>query len=232
MSEYTGSMPRHAVNITVLDNCMCQQGVRVLECAHPGRWCKRKAALRSDVGQQGGTMDETTGKVPFKDSGSRQSFASGAVRDRSAGKGRMDLVPYLAVWLVSRIYEDGAIKYAENNWMKGIPVKDYVKSAMNHLSKYMEGMRDEPHLSMAGWNILCAIWTAAQVQLGVFPQELGQLPVPADAMSPHEQLSLKTFYAGEAPPLMGKAVNVGKLPEDRILSRMPDAAPGVHTTRS
>lgn len=159
---------------------------------------------------------EENSKTLFKDSGTRESFNSGAVRDGQQRKGRMDLVPSLAVWLISRIFEDGAIKYAENNWMLGIPVKQYVKSAENHLAKYKEGMRDEPHLSMAGWNILCAIWTASMVQLGVFPKELGDMPVPAEPMSPHEQESLKTFYAGTIPPLRDRRVNVGALPEHRV----------------
>lgn len=151
----------------------------------------------------------------IKDSGARTEFASGAVRDSAKGRGRMDLLPMLSVWLISRIYEDGAEKYAENNWLKGIPVRNYVKSAMNHLTKYMEGMRDEPHLTMAGWNILGAIYTAAMVHIGKFPKEYGQITYDVPVLSPHEAQSLTTFLAGTAHPYMEHALVVGKLPEAR-----------------
>lgn len=151
----------------------------------------------------------------IKDSGGRDNFATGSVRDVQAKKGRMDLVPYLAVWMVSRIFEDGAIKYAENNWALGQPVKQYVKSALNHLGKYMEGMRDEPHLSMAGWNVLCALWTACMVHWGVYPKELGDMLTTAPVLSKHEEESLKVWLSNAPPPLSQYQVRAGKLPEQR-----------------
>lgn len=48
----------------------------------------------------------------LKDSGARETFSSGAVRDRQHGKGKPSLVPSWVIWLVSRIYEDGARKYS------------------------------------------------------------------------------------------------------------------------
>ena len=117
--------------------------------------------------------DDGTG---IKDSGERQKFETGAQRDIQGGKGFFHLLPFAALFLVSRIYEDGAIKYEARNWEKGIPLSRYVDSAIRHLSKYMDGMRDEPHLSQAGWNILCAIWTAAKIHIGFLPKELNDLP--------------------------------------------------------
>ncbi len=154
-------------------------------------------------------------KSEIKDSGARQEFSTGAVRDAATGRGRLDLVPMMAVWLISRIYEDGAIKYAPNNWMKGIPVRNYVKSAMNHLTKYMEGMRDEPHLTMAGWNILGAIWTASMVKMGKFPAEFGILNYDVPPLSPHEEKSLETFMSKTEHPYLASALYVGQLPEER-----------------
>lgn len=158
----------------------------------------------------------------IKDSGDRTQFASGAVRDAAKGRGRMDLVPMLTVWLISRIYEDGAHKYAENNWMKGIPIRAYVKSALNHLTKYMEGMRDEPHLTMAGWNILGAIYTAAMVKLGRYPKEYGDMTYDVPVLSAHEERSLDTFFAGSPPPHKDAVLLVGALPEERK-TRVTDA---------
>ena len=56
-------------------------------------------------------------------------------------------------------YEEGAKKYAENNWKKGIPVKCYLDSAIRHYLKWLRGDTDERHDRAFCWNILCAIWT-------------------------------------------------------------------------
>lgn len=56
-------------------------------------------------------------------------------------------------------FEDGAKKYGEYNWQKGIPVKSYIDSAVRHYLKWLRGDEDEPHSRAFVWNILCAIWT-------------------------------------------------------------------------
>lgn len=60
---------------------------------------------------------------------------------------------------VAKHFEDGAKKYGENNWQKGIPVRCYIDSAVRHYLKYLRGDKDEPHDRAFCWNILCAIWT-------------------------------------------------------------------------
>ena len=60
---------------------------------------------------------------------------------------------------VAKHFEAGCIKYGENNWQKGIPVKVYIDSAVRHYLKYLRGDADEPHDRAFCWNILCAIWT-------------------------------------------------------------------------
>ena len=60
---------------------------------------------------------------------------------------------------VSKHFANGANKYEENNWRKGIPVKSYVDSAARHYLKYERGDEDEPHDLAFVWNLLCAIWT-------------------------------------------------------------------------
>lgn len=60
---------------------------------------------------------------------------------------------------VSKHFEDGAKKYGENNWQKGIPVHCYIDSAVRHWLKYLRGDTDEPHDRAFCWNILCAAWT-------------------------------------------------------------------------
>lgn len=60
---------------------------------------------------------------------------------------------------VSKHFEEGAKKYGEYNWQKGIPVQSYIDSAVRHLLKYKAGWDDEPHDRAFVWNIICLIWT-------------------------------------------------------------------------
>ena len=60
---------------------------------------------------------------------------------------------------VSKHFEDGAKKYGEYNWQKGIPTQSYIDSAIRHLLKYKAGWTDEPHSRAFAWNIICLIWT-------------------------------------------------------------------------
>lgn len=60
---------------------------------------------------------------------------------------------------VAKHFEEGAKKYGENNWQKGIPVNCYINSAVRHYLKWLRGDKDEPHDRAFCWNIMCAIWT-------------------------------------------------------------------------
>ena len=145
--------------------------------------------------------------MPIVDSGARQEFETGAVRDIQKQKGRCDLLPldvvadlggsetppdnvlmslhrftqngrmydlYFALdffcdernWNIPSMilevsvhFEEGAEKYGENNWQKGLPVKSYINSAVRHYMKWLRGDDDEMHDRAFCWNILCAIWT-------------------------------------------------------------------------
>lgn len=69
---------------------------------------------------------------------------------------------------VSIHFEEGAKKYGENNWQKGIPVQSYIDSAVRHYLKHLRGDDDENHLRAFVWNILCLIWTVKhKEELGV-----------------------------------------------------------------
>lgn len=113
--------------------------------------------------------------LPIKDSGKRQEFDTGSVRDTQIGKGRFDLLPLFAEEEVAKHFEAGALKYGDNNWMKGQPLARYLDSARRHLNKAARGQRDEPHFVAAAWNILCLIDTLKRIELGLLPKELNNL---------------------------------------------------------
>jgi hypothetical protein len=70
-----------------------------------------------------------------------------------------DTDPYTIILEVAKHFEDGAKKYGEHNWQKGIPVHCYIDSAIRHYLKWLRGDEDEPHSRAFVWNILCCIWT-------------------------------------------------------------------------
>ena len=66
---------------------------------------------------------------------------------------------YTMLLEVSKHFEEGAKKYGDNNWRKGIPIHCYIDSAVRHYLKYRRGDKDEPHDRAFCWNLMCGIWT-------------------------------------------------------------------------
>ena len=64
---------------------------------------------------------------------------------------------------VAMHFEEGAKKYGENNWQKGIPIHSYMDSAIRHFLKNKWGRQDERHDRAFVWNILCAMWTLENI---------------------------------------------------------------------
>ncbi|MBQ6906203.1 MAG: hypothetical protein IJN75_04205 [Clostridia bacterium] len=60
---------------------------------------------------------------------------------------------------VSIHFEEGAKKYNERNWEKGINAKNYINSGVRHLLKWIRGDEDENHERAFVFNIMCCIWT-------------------------------------------------------------------------
>jgi hypothetical protein len=54
---------------------------------------------------------------------------------------------------------DGAKKYGEWNWQKGIPTHSYIDSATRHLLKVIRCDTDERHDRAFIWNCICCLWT-------------------------------------------------------------------------
>ena len=111
-----------------------------------------------------------------KDSGERQKFSTGAVRDTQKGKGRFDLLPPRALKRIAKHFENGAIKYGDRNWEKGMPFTRYIDSALRHLFAILEGKNDEDHKSAVAWNMLCLIELEERIESGLISKELDDLP--------------------------------------------------------
>lgn len=73
---------------------------------------------------------------------------------------------------VSIHFKEGAEKYGEDNWQKGIPVWSYIDSGARHYLKHIRGLDDENHLRAFYWNVLCCMWTCNNmIHLNTYAQE-------------------------------------------------------------
>lgn len=154
------------------------------------------------------------------DSGKRQAFSTGAIRDAAEGKPRMELLtphmirflgetmeyprlPYIAAFMetndvghlelllidVENIENDplfiercgtwmakGAIRYADRNWERGLPVSRYLSSLLRHLLKWERDEDDEDHAAAIQFNVMGILFTRDMVKKGVLPAELDDWP--------------------------------------------------------
>lgn len=76
-----------------------------------------------------------------------------------------------AILDLSHRYREGAEKYAERNWEKGIPIKSFIDSGVRHLMKWYRKDIDENHASAFMWNMVGAVWTQAHK-----PEYIGEMP--------------------------------------------------------
>lgn len=110
------------------------------------------------------------------DSGKRQEFNSGAVRDTADDKPRPDLTSPFAedrrgAWMLA-----GARKYAERNWEKGMPNSRYMASLMRHVMRYRQGDRSEDHLAAICFNAEAIMHNEEMIKRGLLPPELDDMP--------------------------------------------------------
>jgi hypothetical protein len=111
-----------------------------------------------------------------KDSGERQNFETGSVRDTRSGKGRFDLIPTYPLKRLAVHYENGAKKYGDRNWEKGQPLMRFMDSAMRHLLAVISGETDEDHASAVLWNVMGYMHTEEGIKTGLYPPILDDRP--------------------------------------------------------
>jgi hypothetical protein len=89
--------------------------------------------------------------------GTTAKFGTGAVRSSDVEQFRYDLVSPIGLREVARACAEGAEKYGDWNWEKGMPVHDLLNHVIAHIYKFLGGDRSEPHLGHAAWGMLAAI---------------------------------------------------------------------------
>ncbi len=117
---------------------------------------------------------------PIQDSGERQEFNTGSVRDTRNGKGRFDLVTPFAMRRIARHYENGAVKYGDRNWEKGLPIMRYLDSAERHINDLkvamLLGEQTEDHAAAIAWNMFGFMHTEEMIKIGRLSKELDDRP--------------------------------------------------------
>jgi hypothetical protein len=94
-------------------------------------------------------------------SGDVVQFQTGAVRSSDAEATRYDLVSPIGLEAVARTCAEGAAKYSDFNWERGMPVHDLLNHSIRHIYQYLAGDRSEDHLPHAAWGLLAAIHSEA-----------------------------------------------------------------------
>jgi hypothetical protein len=113
-----------------------------------------------------------------KDSGAREGFPTGSVRDCRTGKGRFDLIPSWPLRCLAQLYERGAAKYSAENWKKGQPLRRYLDSSLRHINELLAGDMTEDHAAAACWNLFSFMWTRMMIAAGLLPKDLDDMPEP------------------------------------------------------
>lgn len=137
-----------------------------------------------------------------KDSGERQSYASGMQRDTERGKPRFDLlmpkgVPFEAQMLTrfAALMARGAEKYDARNWEKADSsdeLERYHSSAFRHFMQWVAGETDEDHAAAVMFNLL-----AAETLKYKLAQEETKLKAMQDAIN---RMALRVAAESGVPP--------------------------------
>jgi hypothetical protein len=95
---------------------------------------------------------------PLKDTGKRISFEGGAVREPDTGRPRVSLIPPSSIARLGQHFTNGAEKYADHNWKRGIPYSRMLDSMHRHILAFEEGDTSEDHLAAIAWGAVCLMY--------------------------------------------------------------------------
>ena len=112
----------------------------------------------------------------MEDSGKREQFDTGAIRDTAEGKSRPDLISPYAQLRKGQWLRLGAKKYVERNWEKGMKISRCIASICRHLFQYMAGKTNEDHLAAIAVNAEFIMHYEAMIEKGILPPELDDMP--------------------------------------------------------
>lgn len=101
-----------------------------------------------------------------KDSGAREEFTSGMVRDVQDDKPQYDLVDWPMIERWALLMGRGAKKYGRHNWKKATGEAEldrFKASALRHMVQWFSGATDEDHAAACYFNIAGAEMVKAKM---------------------------------------------------------------------
>jgi hypothetical protein len=102
-----------------------------------------------------------------KDSGQRQEFTTGMVRDTQSDKPRYDLIDRPMLKRLAELMGRGAVKYGEDNWRKAETAEElrrFEASLLRHTFQLLEGDRTEDHAAAIMFNVAGYEMVRAKIQ--------------------------------------------------------------------
>lgn len=109
--------------------------------------------------QLGGEMAWGTAGVALEDISESKTveFSTGAVRSADRVGERYDLISPIGLRRLAMTCHEGAVKYNDYNWERGMPISEMLNHGIAHLYAYLSGDRSEDHLAHAAWNCFGAM---------------------------------------------------------------------------
>lgn len=86
-----------------------------------------------------------------------KEFSSGAKRSKDADEYRFDLIHPIFEERLAKVFAEGARKYGDYNYEKGIPAMECINHLLRHINEWLKGNDDEDHLGHAAANICMAM---------------------------------------------------------------------------
>jgi len=84
-------------------------------------------------------------------------FSTGAVRSADRAKQRYDLISPIGLRRLAETCHEGAVKYSDFNWERGMPIHDILNHVIAHAYQYLSGDRSEDHLAHLTWGGMAAM---------------------------------------------------------------------------
>lgn len=102
-----------------------------------------------------------------KDSGKRQEYESGMVRDTQEDKPNYNLIDKDFLRRLADHLTKGAIKYGRDNWRKANSPEEmqrFQDSAFRHMMQWMNGETDEDHMAAVAFNMAAACYVKKRLE--------------------------------------------------------------------
>lgn len=154
--------------------------------------------------------------------GDKTTFSTGAQRGSDHEDCFLHMIPPEALYAYGRAFAEGAKKYGENNWLKGLPFSSLVNHAMHHILKFVEGDASEDHLGHCLWNI------GALIHFSKHMPELNDLPLrrrSADSSASMQELTPGVDFTPQVTPSAQQWEVIDDV--DGVMSRVRWSQPNV-----